>query len=60
MAHIYERFLLLQGLLRGTEIVFCPAPEKLHNYLSTVKSTQASVMPRVLNKVYNAVMTEVK
>lgn len=59
MAHIYERFILLQGLLRGTEIVFCPAPEKLPNYLSIVKPTQASVVPRVLNRVYDAIMTEV-
>ena len=59
MAHIYERFILLQGLLRGTQIVFCPAPEQLPNYLSIVKPTQASVVPRVLNRVYDAVMTEV-
>jgi long-chain acyl-CoA synthetase len=59
MAHIYERFILLQGLLRGTQIVFCPTPEQLPNYLSMVKPTQASVVPRVLNKVYDAVMTEV-
>ncbi|CAF3480669.1 unnamed protein product [Rotaria sp. Silwood1] len=59
MAHIYERFILLQGLLRGTQIVFCPEPEKLPNYLSIVKPSQASVVPRVLNKVYDAVMAEV-
>ena len=59
MAHIYERFILLQGLMRGTQIVFCPAPEKLPNYLSIVKPTQVSVVPRVLNRVYDAVMTEV-
>ncbi|CAF2476277.1 unnamed protein product [Rotaria sp. Silwood2] len=59
MAHIYERFILLQALLRGTQLVFCPAPEKLPNYLSIVKPSQASVVPRVLNKVYDAIMTEV-
>ncbi|UJR32742.1 hypothetical protein I4U23_020201 [Adineta vaga] len=59
MAHIYERFILLQGLLSGTQIVFCPLPEKLPIYLSIVKPTQASVVPRVLNKVYDAIMTEV-
>jgi len=59
MAHIYERFIILQGLMRGTQLVFCPAPEKLPNYLSIVKPTQASVVPRVLNRVYDAVMTEV-
>ena len=59
MAHIFERFMLLQGLLRGTQVVFCPTPEKLPSYLSMVKPTQVSVVPRVLNKVYDAVMTEV-
>jgi long-chain acyl-CoA synthetase len=59
MAHIYERFVLLQVLLRGTEVVFCPSPEKLLDYLSIVKPTQVSVVPRVLNKVYDAVMADV-
>jgi long-chain acyl-CoA synthetase len=59
MAHIFERFVILQILLRGTEVVFCPAPEKLIDYLSKVKPTQASVVPRILNKVYDTVMTEV-
>jgi long-chain acyl-CoA synthetase len=59
MAHIYERFILLQAILSGTQIVFCPAPEQLPNYLSMVKPTQASVVPRVLNRVYDAIMTEV-
>ena len=59
MAHIYERFILLQGLLSGTQIVFCPEPEKLVEYLSIVKPTQASVVPRILNRVYDGVMSEV-
>lgn len=59
MAHIYERFILLEGLLRGIQIVFCPSPDQLPTYLSIVKPTQASVVPRVLNRVYDAVMTEV-
>ena len=59
MAHVYERFVLLQALLRGTEIVFCPSPDKLIQYLSIVKPTQVSVVPRVLNKVYDTVMSEV-
>ncbi|CAF0772173.1 unnamed protein product [Rotaria sordida] len=59
MAHIYERFILLQALLSGTQLVFCPEPEKLPKYLSIVKPTQASVVPRILNKVYDAIMTEV-
>ncbi|CAM4969433.1 unnamed protein product [Rotaria socialis] len=58
MAHVYERFILLEALLAGTQLVFCPEPEKLPYYLSIVKPTQASVVPRVLNKVYDAIMTE--
>ena len=49
MAHIYERFILLQAVLRGTQIVFCPALDQLPHYLSLVKPTQAFVVPRVLN-----------
>lgn len=59
MAHIYERFILLQALLRGTELVFCPSPEQLVQYLSLVQPSQVSVVPRILNKVYDTVMTEV-
>ncbi|CAF0980465.1 unnamed protein product [Didymodactylos carnosus] len=59
MAHIYERFILLGILLRGTQVVFCPAPEKLVEYFSIVKPTQVSVVPRILNKIYDTVMAEV-
>ncbi|CAF1286381.1 unnamed protein product [Adineta steineri] len=60
MAHIYERFVILQCLLHGAQIVFCPTPEKLPSYLLIVKPTQACLVPRVLNRVYDATMTEVK
>jgi long-chain acyl-CoA synthetase len=59
MAHVFERFVILQILLKGTEVVFCPAPEQLINYLSVVKPTQASVVPRILNKIYDTIMAEV-
>jgi len=59
MAHIYERFIIFQGLMRGTQFVFCPAPEQLPHYLSIVQPSQASVVPRVLNRVHDVVMTEV-
>ncbi|CAF1526916.1 unnamed protein product, partial [Adineta steineri] len=36
MAHIYERFVILQCLLHGGQIVFCPTPEKLPSYLLIV------------------------
>ncbi|CAF5139858.1 unnamed protein product, partial [Rotaria socialis] len=44
---------------KGTALVFCPAPENLVEYLSIVKPTQASVVPRVLNKVYDAIIKDV-
>ncbi|CAF0980277.1 unnamed protein product [Adineta steineri] len=59
MAHVFERFVILQILLKGTEVIFCPAPEKLIEYLSIVKPTQASVVPRILNKVYDTIMADV-
>lgn len=59
MQHIYERFVLINCLLQGTQLVFCPTPEKLLHYLAVVKPTQASVVPRVLNKVYDAAMNEI-
>ncbi|CAF1624100.1 unnamed protein product, partial [Didymodactylos carnosus] len=59
MAHIFERFVILQILLKGTEVIFCPTPEKLIEYLSIVKPTQASVVPRILNKVYDKIMADV-
>jgi long-chain acyl-CoA synthetase len=59
MQHIYERFVLINCLLRGTELVFCPSPEKLLHYLAVAKPTQASVVPHVLNKVYDGVMNEI-
>lgn len=59
MAHIFERFVIFQILFEGTALTFCPAPEKLIEYLSIVQPTQASVVPRVLNKVYDMIMNEV-
>lgn len=59
MAHIFERFVIFQVLFEGTAVAFCPSPNKLIEYLSIVKPTQASVVPRILNKVYDTVMNEV-
>ncbi|CAF3295396.1 unnamed protein product [Rotaria socialis] len=58
-AHVFEKFVIFQILLKGTALVFCPAPENLVEYLSIVKPTQASVVPRVLNKVYDAIVKDV-
>ena len=59
LAHIFERFILLSALLRGNQVVFCPSPDKLLEYFSVVKPTQVTVVPRILNKIYDSVMTEV-
>ncbi|CAF0872697.1 unnamed protein product [Adineta steineri] len=59
MAHIFERFVILQILQRGTSLVFCPSPDKVVDYLSIVKPTQASVVPRIFNKIYDKIMTDV-
>ncbi|CAF4948113.1 unnamed protein product [Rotaria sp. Silwood1] len=59
LAHIFERFILLGVFLRGTQVVFCPTPEKFVEYLSIVKPTQLTVVPRILNKIYDTVMIEV-
>ncbi|CAF4033654.1 unnamed protein product [Adineta steineri] len=59
MAHIFERFVILQILQRGTSLVFCPSPDKVVDYLSIVKPTQASVVPRIFNKIYDRIMTDV-
>ncbi|CAF3868924.1 unnamed protein product [Rotaria sordida] len=59
LAHIFERFILLGVFLRGTQVVFCSVPEKLVEYFSIVKPTQLTVVPRILNKIYDTVMIEV-
>ncbi|CAF3426018.1 unnamed protein product [Rotaria sp. Silwood1] len=59
MAHLYERLVLLHYFLHGSQIVFCPIPEKLFEYYPIVKPTNISMVPRILNKVYDTIMTEV-
>ena len=59
MAHLYERLVLLSNFLHGTQVVFCPVPEKLFEYYPLVKPTNVGMVPRVLNKVYDTIMAEV-
>ncbi|CAF1011776.1 unnamed protein product [Rotaria sordida] len=59
MVHIYERLNLLRSFLHGTQVVFCPIPEKLFEYYSIVRPTGIAMVPRVLNKIYDTIMTEV-
>jgi long-chain acyl-CoA synthetase len=59
MAHLYERLVLISNFLHGTQVAFCPVPEKLFEYYPLVKPTNLCMVPRVLNKVYDAIMAEV-
>jgi long-chain acyl-CoA synthetase len=59
MAHIYERFVLIGCFINGTQVVFCSIPEKLFEYYPIVRPTNISMVPRVLNKVYDTIMGEV-
>jgi long-chain acyl-CoA synthetase len=59
MAHLYERIVLLYFVVHGSQVAYCPIPEKLFEYYSVVKPTSVFMVPRVLNKVYDTIMTEV-
>jgi long-chain acyl-CoA synthetase len=58
MAHVMERFILIGNFFNGIQVIFCPKPEKLFEYYPIVKPTTISMVPRVLNKVYDKVMAE--
>lgn len=59
MAHLYERLTLVSHFLHGVQVVYCPVPEKLFEYYPLVKPTNLSMVPRVLNRVYDTIMVEV-
>jgi long-chain acyl-CoA synthetase len=59
MAHLYERLTITFSFLHGARNAYCPMPEKLLEYYSIIKPTGASMVPRVLNKVYDTIMAEV-
>ena len=59
MAHLYERLVLIGRFLHGSQVVFCPVPEKLFEYYPIVKPTNICMVPRILNKVYDRIMAEV-
>jgi long-chain acyl-CoA synthetase len=54
LAHLYERL-----FLHGSQVVYCPTPEKVFEYYPIVQPTTVAMVPRILNKVYDTVMTEV-
>jgi long-chain acyl-CoA synthetase len=59
MAHIYERINLIYYLLHGSQIACCPITARIFEYYPIVKPTSVSMVPRILNKVYDTIMTEV-
>ncbi len=59
LAHLYERLALISNFFYGTQIAYCPIPEKLFEYYPLVKPTAICMVPRVLNKVYDMIMAEV-
>ena len=59
LAHLYERLVLTTNFLNGTQVVYCPIPEKIFEYYPIVKPTNICMVPRVLNKVYDTIMAEV-
>jgi len=59
MAHLYERITLIYNFLNGSQIACCPIPERIFEYYPIIKPTTISMVPRILNKVYDTIMTEV-
>ena len=59
MAHLYERLVLIGTFLNGAQVVYCPIPEKIFECYPVVKPTNVGTVPRILNKVYDTIMTEV-
>src|SRR5690349_1633135 len=59
MAHLYERINLIYYFLHGSQIACCPVPERLFEYYQIIKPTVVAMVPRILNKVYDTIMTEV-
>ncbi len=59
LAHLYERLSLVFMFLQGAQVIYCPVPEKIFEYFPIVKPTTVAMVPRILNKVYDTIMTEV-
>lgn len=60
LAHLYERVVLMLNFILGSQVAYCAIPERLFEYYTVVKPTGASMVPRILNKVYDTIMSEVK
>ncbi|CAF0918624.1 unnamed protein product [Adineta ricciae] len=59
LAHLYERIVLIINFIQGSQVAYCPIPERLFEYYAIIKPTGSSTVPRILNKVYDTIMTEV-
>jgi long-chain acyl-CoA synthetase len=49
----------MYNFLNGTQIACCPIPERIFEYYPIIKPTSISMVPRILNKVYDTIITEV-
>ena len=58
-AHLYERINLLNCFTNGSQVAFCPIPERIFEYYPIIKPTTIGMVPRILNRVYDTIMTEV-
>ncbi|CAF3716826.1 unnamed protein product [Adineta steineri] len=59
LAHLYERLILILNFIHGSQVAYCPTPEKVFECYQLAKPTGASMVPRILNKAYDTIMTEV-
>ena len=55
LAHIFERTILYFYLYRGVSVSFCHELDKLGDTLREIKPTMMTVVPRVLEKVYEKI-----
>lgn len=58
-AHLYERINLIYYFMHGSQVAFCPIPERIFEYYPIIRPTVVSMVPRILNRVYDTIMTEV-
>ncbi len=54
LAHIFERMIVIFYLSKGVKIYFCDDIKNVSKFLQEIKPTLTTVVPRVLEKVFNA------
>jgi long-chain acyl-CoA synthetase len=55
--HVYERMLVTLYLTQALTIYFVEAPEKVGDYLREVKPQVVALVPRIIEKVYDRIMS---